>query len=56
MELKVTRIEFEDRGDTLTIERYTSETTGKDITTVSTDGFSLEAIKEAIKQFEEVTK
>lgn len=54
MELKITRIEFEDRGDTLTIEQYTSESTGKVVTTVSTDGFDLEALKEALKVYEGV--
>lgn len=52
--LKITRIEFEHDGDKLVIEHFTGETSNREFTQVSTDGFDLEALKEALKVYEGV--
>lgn len=54
MELRITRIEFEHDGDKLVIENFTGETSNREFTQVSTDGFDLEALKEALKVYEGV--
>ena len=54
MELKITRIEFEHDGDKLVIKHFTGKTSNREFTRVSTDGFDLEALKEALKVYEGV--
>ena len=56
MELKITRIEFEHDSQKCTISYWKNEIKDKEYVDVTCEDFSLEALKEAIKVFEQTRK
>ena len=55
-DLKITRIEFEYDNQKCTISYWKNERSDKEYVDVTCEDFSLEALKEAIRIFEEVRK